>query len=42
MAKYTDNMIKSDAIGAPVGGAVDVDNVRRNLLKDKDAKVRKK
>ena len=42
MSKYTDNMIKSDTIGAPTKGVVDVDNIRRKLLKDKDAKVRKK
>jgi len=41
-SKYSKDMIKTDTTGSPVGGEVSVDNIRRKLLKDKDAKVRKK
>ena len=35
-------MIKSDNVGTTAGGSVSVDNVRRKLLKDNNAKIRKK
>ncbi len=40
-SKYAHNIIKTDTVGTKAGG-VSVDNTRRKLLKDKDAKVRKK
>lgn len=42
MSKYSKGMIKSDTVGTKDTGTVDIDNIRRKLLKDKDAKVRKK
>lgn len=41
-SKYAKDIIKTDTPGSPVGGEVSVDNVRRKLLKDRNAKVRKK
>ena len=41
MPKYTDNMIKTTTPGEPAKGSVSVDNVRRNLLKGTNAKIRK-
>jgi hypothetical protein len=42
MSKYSEGMIRSDTVGTKDKGTVDIDNIRRKLLEDKNAKVRKK